>query len=89
MSMAADDVRPAYYCAAEVMRHRQRAGQPIPHWLSRHFDQLDAKIRASESGHESDRAAGQLDDEKLITAREAANILGRSKRQVQRLAAEP
>lgn len=88
MSMAADDVRPAYYCAAEVMRHRQRAGQPIPHWLSRHFDQLDAKIRASESGHESDRAAGQLDDEKLITAREAANIVGRSKRQVQRLAAD-
>ena len=78
MSMAADDVRPAYYCAAEVMRHRQRAGQPIPHWLSRHFDQLDAKIRASESGHESDRAAGQLDGEKLITAREAANILGAS-----------
>jgi hypothetical protein len=29
VNLAADDVHAAYYCAAEVMRHRQRAGQPI------------------------------------------------------------
>lgn len=82
-------LRAAYYCAAEVVRARTLSGQPIPSWLRRHYTDLDSTIRTlSESGHESDGAAEQLASEELITAREAAAMLGRSKRQVQRLAAD-
>jgi hypothetical protein len=85
---AADDARAAYYCAAEVMRTRQRTGEPIPDWLRRHFARLDADIRVSESGHEFDSGTGQLEQKELITAREVSQMLGCSKRQAQRLASD-
>ena len=88
VNLAADDVHAAYYCAAEVMRHRQRAGQPVTHWLSAHYARLDAAARVSRSGHEFDGGTEQLEPEKLITAREAATILDLSKRQIHRLAAD-
>ena len=53
-----------------------------------HFDRLDTKVRASDLGHESGCTVGELDNDKLITARQAAAILDLSKRQVQRLAAD-
>ena len=89
----ADDVRAAYYCVAEVVRHRQRTGEPIPDWLRRHFDRLDAEIRlseirVSESGQDSDSDTGQFDQNELITAREVSQMLGCSKRQAQRLASD-
>ena len=88
MNLTGTDLTAAYYVTAEVVRHRQRTGQPIPQWLSRHFDRLGAEVRASRLGHESDRAAGQSQQDKMITTREVAAILGCSKRQAQRLAAE-
>lgn len=93
MNLPADELRAAYYCAAEVVRRRQLVGQPIPEWLHRHFDQLDAEVRLSRSGQEFDIAVGQLahsgpTSPSLISAHEAAQILGISKRQVQRLAAD-
>ena len=81
-------LRADYYCVAEVVRHRQRTGEPIPDWLCRHFDRLDAEIRVSESGHESDSDTGQLEQDELITAREVSQMLGCSKRQAQRLASD-
>jgi len=84
-----DELRAAYYCAAEVLRTRNLSGQPIPLWLRRHYAKLDTGIRSmSESGHESDCDSTQLETDGLITAREAAVMLGRSKRQVQRIAAD-
>ena len=88
MSLAADDARAGLYCAAAVIRSRQRNGEPIPEWLHRHFDRLDAEIRMSESGHEFDSDAGQLAQDELITAREVSRMLGCSKRQAQRLASD-
>jgi hypothetical protein len=96
------DASVAYYCVAAVIRGRQRTGEPIPEWLRRHFEQLDAVIRdgssdsaarASRSGHELSDHATQLEcdgstSSELIGAREAAEILGLSKRQVQRLAGD-
>jgi len=87
VNLAGDDLHAAYYCAAEVTRSRRRTGQPIPAWLRRHYDSLDAEIRVSDLGRESDGDTGQLDQDTLITAREAALIIGCSKRQAQRLAA--
>jgi Helix-turn-helix domain len=93
VALPADELRAAYYCVAEVVRRRQLSGQPIPHWLRRHFDRLDAEVRLSRSGQDSDSTVGQLvpsgpTSPSLISAYEAAQILGISKRQVQRLAAD-
>jgi excisionase family DNA binding protein len=88
VKLTSDEARAAYYCAAALIRHRQRSGEPIPDWLRRHFGQLDAQIRASQSGQEWDCGAEELSQDKLITAREAAQVLGCSKRQVQRLAGD-
>ncbi|KZS79940.1 hypothetical protein B4U45_18340 [Mycobacterium persicum] len=83
------DTECAYYCAAHLIRHRQRSGQPIPEWLRRHYDRLDAEIRVmSAAGHESGRAAAELEKRELVTAEEAAAVLGISKRQVRRLASD-
>ena len=88
VSLAADDAHAGLYCAAAVIRSRQRNGEPIPEWLRRHSDRLDAEIRMSESGHESDSDTGQFDQDELITAREVSQMLGCSKRQAQRLASD-
>lgn len=89
--MSDEHLRAAYYCAAAVIRSRQRSGEPIPEWLRRHYRRLDEHINMSRSGqfgHESDSSGGQLEDDTLITAREAAELLGKSKRQCQRIAAD-
>jgi hypothetical protein len=93
VNLPADDIRAAYYCAAAVIRSRQRTGAPIPDWLRRHFDQLDTEIRASSmsrSGHQFNDAVRELASglTSPIGADEAAQILGISKRQAQRLAAD-
>jgi excisionase family DNA binding protein len=94
MNLSSDDLRAAYYCVAEVLRRRQLVGQPIPEWMRRHFDRLDAAVRGlSRSGHQAAGAVEQLPhsgptSRSLISAHEAAQILGISKRQVQQLAAD-
>jgi Helix-turn-helix domain len=86
--MSAINLRASYFCASEVIRERQRRGQPTPDWLRRHYARLDAEIRMSESGHELSGDQGELELDELITASEVAQILGISKRQAQRLAAD-
>jgi len=87
ITLTAEDLRVSYYCAAEVLRRRQRTGEPIPQWLRRHYDRLDTAYRLSDSGHESGCDMGELEADKLITCAEAALIIGCSKRSAQRLAA--
>ena len=82
-------LRAAYFCAAEVLRARRRAGQPIPPWLRRHYTELDQQIRLSQPRHEFGCGGEQSEPENYwVTAREAALMLGRSKRTVLRLAAD-
>lgn len=88
MKLRGDDVRAAYYVAADVVRSRQRTGQPIPEWLHRHFHLLDNEIRKSQSGRQSSCGDEVLEKETLIAAAEASTILDVSKRQVLRLAAD-
>jgi hypothetical protein len=82
------DIQASYYCCAEVLRNRQRTGAPIPGWLHRHYTRMDTAFRLSQSRQESGCGTRQLKDEKLITAADAADILGWSKRQVQRKATD-
>src|SRR4029453_8435966 len=70
------------------MRDRQTKGHPIPGWLRQHFDQLDQQVRVSRLGQESDCGAGQLAQDKFITAQKAARIIGCSKRPAQRIATD-
>ena len=86
VNLAGDDLHAAYYCAAEVTRSRRRTGQPIPAWLRNHYDNLDAHIRLSDFGQESGCDTGPLDQDRLITAREASTLMVCSKRQAQRQA---
>ena len=81
-------LRAAYYCAAEVLRNRRRVGQRIPPWLYRHYAQLDEQIRLSQSRQEFGCGGEQSSEPDWITAKEAALMLGRSKRTVLRLAAD-
>lgn len=83
-----DRLHAAYHCAAEVIRRRRLTGQPVPAWLRQHYAELDAAVRMSRSGHESDSATAELEPVDQITANEAAAIVGKSKRQTQRLAAD-
>lgn len=88
MNLSEADVRAALYCAAELIRSRQRTGAPIPDWLRRHYHRLNTEFGMSQSGHGIAGSTEQLEDDKLITAKEAAALLGKSKRQIQRLAAD-
>jgi hypothetical protein len=88
--MTLDDatVRTAFYCCSEVLRRRIRCGEPVPQWLKDHHAHLYNAVVLSRPGHRPGAVEPELKAEKLIGAREAADILGMSKRQVQRLAAD-
>ncbi|MGV0050796.1 hypothetical protein ACRU43_16365 [Mycobacterium colombiense] len=79
-------LRPAYYCAREVIRRRRHTGEPIPRWLNDHYARLDFLVRMSPPRHdeaEIDDVAAQSKHD-LIGADEAAEILGCTPRTVQR-----
>ncbi|WP_280471669.1 helix-turn-helix domain-containing protein [Nocardia cyriacigeorgica] len=87
--MTDDEIRAALYCASEVIRTRQQHAQPVPDWLRRHRAALTAAVEQSVTGQEASGAGSHSETaENLIGTREAAAILGCSKRQAQRLAAD-
>jgi hypothetical protein len=83
-----DDIRAAYYCCAEVLRGRRLCGQPVPAWLRRLYDRLDAEVRASRSRQENACQLPELEPDEWISAQQAATILSWSKRHVQRRATD-
>lgn len=86
MNLEGEDLRAAYYCVAHELRTRRRERLPVPESLRRLHDRLDLHIRCmSESGQAPEPAAGPSE---WITATEAGRLLGLSKRQTQRLAAD-
>ncbi len=91
MRLSGPEIRAAYYVASEVIRSRQRNGQPIPAWMRRHFNQLDTAVRVSRPRHDEREIGGREEQSRhanAIGAREAAEILKLSPRQVQRRASE-
>lgn len=84
-------LRCAYQCAAEVIRQRRLVGAPIPKWLRLHYRSLERQLRLSlvVSQLGPDTATGSVSLEvapQLISAREAAAILGVSRRHITRIA---
>jgi hypothetical protein len=80
-----DESVTAYHCVAAVIRGVNTAPAP---WAVRHlYDVLNTELRnPSQSGPECCCGGGQSESEKLISSRQAAELLGYSKRHVNRIA---
>lgn len=87
MSLGPDDVLGCRYSVAELIRYRRLIGAPIPDWLRRLHDRLDAELRASVSDIGPGSDTGEQHS-RLIGVTETAAILGCSTRHVRRLAAD-
>jgi hypothetical protein len=82
-----EGLRASLYCAAEVIRCRQLAGQPVPEWLRRHHARLKGE-HLSGSGHEiacGDHQLRQLSRDEWMGTADVSRDLGLSPRQVRRL----
>lgn len=89
MTFTRDELRQLLYCAATELRARAQGKPPGPQpWLAKLVHRLELEVAVSESRHVSDGETAQSNTEVRISAREAATMLGISKRQVQRLAAD-
>lgn len=75
------DLRAALYCAAEIVRSRQRTGQPIPEWLRRHYSQLNAAVRVSARGHQN---SCETEESDTLSTMQVAEMLRRPERWVRR-----
>ncbi|MEZ0382170.1 helix-turn-helix domain-containing protein [Mycobacterium sp. pW045] len=82
------EVQACYYGLAHFMRQQRIRQRPVPRSVELLYRRIDAAIRTpvSDSGHQISAVPTQSDV--WITAREAADILGVSKRQAQRLHAD-
>ncbi|HWY01255.1 MAG TPA: helix-turn-helix domain-containing protein [Mycobacterium sp.] len=82
-----DELRANYYLCAEVIRSRRRTGQPIPEWMRRHFNQLEAQFKGmSPTRHPvvgNGDCAPQSQHGDIIGTREVAEMLKLTPRQVQ------
>jgi hypothetical protein len=89
VSFSTDELRKMLYCCASEMRARRSGKPPGPQpWLSNLIRRLELELAVSDSGHDFGWGATDLNHDSPISAREAGVILGLSKRQVQRLAAD-
>lgn len=88
MTFTPDELRHLLYCASEELRARNAGKSPGPApWLRNLVRRLQLEVAVSESGHPIDDADPESEQQdERITARQAAAILGLSKRQTQRLA---
>lgn len=79
--MNGQDLRAALYCCAEVVRSRQRTGQPISDWLRRHYNQFNAEIRLPARGHQNSCDTEESD---TLSTMQVAEMLRRPERWVRR-----
>lgn len=76
-----DRLKAAHYCAQEVVRRRRLTGEPIPGWLTQHYQELDVEIGLSASGHENSCSAAKSD---TLSSVEVAQKLHKPERWVRR-----
>ena len=90
MSLGDKEICDAYrFVAGEVRRRVLNTPKPIPveGWMNYLLMRLDQEVRAmSSQRHEKSAAAEELDPEEWIGTTDAAEILGLTVRQTQRLA---
>lgn len=80
--------RLAIWCAEQELRGRKDGTRPggVQAWNAELLRALQFQLDASQSGHEIGCAPAQSGQDKWISARQAAVLVGLSKRQVNRLA---
>jgi hypothetical protein len=78
-----DQTQVAYNCIAMVLRGFTKAPAP---WAVQHlYEQLDSEVRAmSRPGHESGCGETESEPEQLLSSRQVAQMLGCTKRHVNR-----
>lgn len=91
MRLNETEVKAAYYGLSECVRQRNLAGRSLPLEVEQLFSRLHDRIRLARARQESCSAAADASPSKgevFIGSAEAARMLNRSKRHVQRHAAE-
>jgi hypothetical protein len=84
MNLSSDEAQVAYNCVAAVMRGFTTAPAP---WAVQHlYDRLDSEFRMSRTGPDCCCGVAESEPETLISSRQAAAVLGYSKRHVNRIA---
>jgi hypothetical protein len=72
-----ETLRANYYCASAEIRRRVRLGQPIPDWLRRHVETLDAAIRSvAHTGQDSGVDLQHSEDGDHIGTADVARLTG-------------
>ena len=82
-----DEVRQSLYCCSEVLRARRRGAGPVSQWLVRLVRRYELEVATSRSRQPECDGVQPLKHE-WIGTREAATVLGWTRRQVQRRAAD-
>lgn len=87
MTMDARLWRLAIWCAEQELECRKAGTRPggVKRWNGELVRALQLQLAVSRSGHEFGCGSARSEADKLISAREAAALLGMSKRQVCRL----
>ena len=83
-ALSAADLKMCHYCA-RVTDAVTAPDHPIRRWLPALLGNLEAEIAASRVRHQSESDTAELELDELITAAQAAAIIGRSRRQVLRI----
>jgi hypothetical protein len=89
MTLTSRQWRQVLFCTAEELRARRAGKAPgVQPWNAELVRAVELELAVSESGHDSVGDQQHWEADRWITARQAADILGLSKRQTQRLAAD-
>ncbi|MGH8328582.1 MAG: hypothetical protein ACRET2_17680 [Steroidobacteraceae bacterium] len=89
MNLDEHDMRVAFRCVSELLDTRRLRGVPIPRWLIEHYRRIEAAYRSMATlGHQPGSDQRSSDNDELVSARQAAAIIGLSRRHVQRLSAD-
>jgi hypothetical protein len=89
MNLTECDLQVALRCVSELLDTRRLLGAPIPAWLVEHHRRVAAAYRGimSTVGQGTVTDTAQSGHE-FISARQAADIIGLSRRQIQRIGAD-
>jgi hypothetical protein len=85
MMFSESEVRQLLYCAAEELRARRLGKPPGPaRWLAKLIRRLELELAVSTSGQEACCKTADLNYDRMLTAREAAEILEVTSRTIRR-----
>ena len=88
VDMSELEIRAVVRIAAEATRNRRRYGEPVPEWMRHIGTRFERLLTMSRLRHDFEGSGAHSESDVRISAREAGEILGLSKRQVHRIAGD-